>query len=80
MGDNVLNPRLTECVKGQHIDAACAQHRPKRQFDRAGIGGRHDGDSIFSRNLKNFAREVDDMPELFPAGSAAVRTPEQSVF
>ena len=41
------------------IDAARAEHRPERHLDGAGIGGRHDADTVIVWHAENGAGAVD---------------------
>ena len=47
--DDVVDPTLAERFPGNERHWARAKQRPERHFDRAGIGGGHDADSIIGR-------------------------------
>src|ERR1700683_5164483 len=74
---NVADPALAERFPRQHSDRIRSKQRPQRHLDGAGIGSRHNANAIVSRNLKNFAGEIDGALELRLAGCGAVRASEK---
>ena len=61
------------------MDAACAQHRPKRHLDRAGVGRRHNADAMVIGHLKDLAGQVDGLFEFSLADLGAVGTAERRI-
>ena len=78
--DDVGDPAFAEGFPGQHGHRPRTEQRPQRHFDRAGIGGRHDGDAVVGGDLKNFAGQIERALELRPARLGAMRASEKSVL
>ena len=57
----------------------CAEQRPQRHLDGAGVGGRHDADPVVGRNLEDFAGQLDRLLELGLADLGAVRAAERGI-
>jgi hypothetical protein len=57
----------------------CAEQRPQRHLDGAGVGGRHDADAVVGGNLQNVAGQRDRLLELGLADLGAVRAAERRV-
>jgi len=61
------------------VDGARAEERPQRHFDCAGIGGRHDPDTVIGGHFQHFTGEIDGALELCLAELGAVRASESCV-
>ena len=79
LGD-VLNPGLAENFPTQHVDAARAEQRPHRHFNRAGVGGGDKRELVILRHTEDGFRFVDDFHDALDADARAVRAPDQRAF
>ena len=77
--DDVGHPTFAEGFPGEHGYRTRSEQRPKRHFDGAGVGRRHDADAIRRGDLKDLAGQIDGALELGFAGFRAVRASEDGV-
>ena len=78
--DDVADPAFAEGFPGDRGDGPCAEQRPQRHLDRAGIGSGHDADLVIGRHFKHLARQFDRELELGLADLRAMRTAERCFF
>ena len=75
----VGDPFLAEGFPGQHGNGARAEQRPHRHLDGAGVGGRHDRDTVRGRHLEHVPCQVDRPTQARLAGGGPVRASGQHV-
>ncbi len=71
--DHVSYPARAERLPCQHLDFACAQHRPHGHFHRAGVRRGNDTDFVIGGDVQNFAGGFDRLFQLCLANSGTVR-------
>ena len=70
---DIGNPTFTEAFPRKHRDRPCAEHRPHRHFDGAGVRTGHNADPVRIGHLQHFAHQVDGKLQTRLADLGAVR-------
>ncbi len=76
---DVGDPAFAERFPSQHGHRPGAEQRPQRQFNGAGVGGRHDSDAVIGGDLEHLAGQIDGALELRLADLGSVRARKNGV-